>query len=83
MNNKKLNLESFNDILFGALNDQSPKAKKELLLAEIKTANAILNKNIYDLLDELDERHYESEQFTRIHNIKSNIEILMKQYEEL
>lgn len=83
MSNKKLDLNSFNDILFGAFKEQTSQNKKELLIHELKMANVILDNYTNDLLDELEERNYQSKLFTRIHNIKSNMEHLMEQIEEI
>ena len=70
----KLNLETFNDILFGALKDQSVEGQIKLLKAELNMIGDMLFSETSELLDELEQCGYESERFTRIKNIKSNLE---------
>ena len=73
----KLNLETFNDILFGALKDQSVEGQIKLLKAELNMVVDMLFSETAELLDELEQCGYESERFTRIKNIKSNLEGLL------
>ena len=79
----KLNLETFNDILFGALKDQSVEGQIKLLKAELNMIGDMLFSETAELLDELEQCGYESERFTRIKNIKSNSEGLLLKLEEL
>ena len=79
----KLNLETFNDILFGTLKDQSVEGQIKLLKAELNTIGDMLFSETAELLDELEQRGYESERFTRIKNIKSNSEGLLLRLEGL
>ena len=79
----KLNLETFNDILFGALKDQSVEGQIKLLKAELNMIGDMLFSETSELLDELEQCGYESERFTRIKNIKSNSEGLLLKLEEL
>ena len=73
----KLNLETFNDILFGALKDQSVEGQIKLLKAELNMVVDMLFSETAELLDELEQCGYESERFTHIKNIKSNSESLL------
>ena len=73
----KLNLDTFNDILFGALKDQSVEGQIKLLKAELNMVVDMLFSETAELLDELEQCGYESERFTRIKNIKSNSEGLL------
>ena len=73
----KLNLETFNDILFGALKDQNVEGQIKLLKAELNMIGDMLFSETAELLDELEQYGYESERFTRIKNIKSNSEDLL------
>ena len=73
----KLNLETFNDILFGVLKDQSVEGQIKLLKAELNMVVDMLFSETAELLDELEQCGYESERFTRIKNIKSNLEDLL------
>ena len=79
----KLNLETFNDILFGALKDQSVEGQIKLLKAELNMVVDMLFSETAELLDELEQCGYESERFTRIKNIKSNSEGLLLKLEGL
>ena len=79
----KLNLETFNDILFGALKDQSLEGQIKLLKAELNMIGDMLFSEMAELLDELEQCGYESERFTRIKNITSNSEGLLLKLEGL
>lgn len=79
----KLNLETFNDILFGALKDQSVEGQIKLLKAELNMIGDMLFSETAELLDELEQCGYKSERFTRIKNIKSNSEGLLLKLEGL
>ena len=79
----KLNLETFNDILFGALKDQSVERQIKLLKSELNMIGDTLFSETAELLDELEQGGYESERFTRIKNIKSNSEGLLLKLEGL
>ena len=79
----KLNLETFNDILFEALKDQSVEGQIKLLKAELNMIGDILFSKTAELLDELEQCGYESERFTRIKNIKNNTEGLLLKLEGL
>ena len=79
----KLNLETLNDILFGALKDQSVEGQIKLLKAELNMIGDMLFSETAELLDELEQRGYESDRFTRIKNIKNNSEGLLLKLEGL
>lgn len=79
----KLNLETFNEILFGALKDDSPEGKLEMIKAELQIVQNIMFDMIGDLLDELHDSGYQGETFLKIENLKSNTECLIEQMEEL
>ena len=79
----KLNLETLNDILFGALKDQSLEGQIKLLKAELNMIGDMLFSETAELLDELEQCGYESERFTRIKNIKNNSEGLLLKLEGL
>ena len=79
----KLNLETFNDILFGALKDQGVEGQIKMLKAELNMIGDMLFSETAELLDELEKCGYESERFTRIKNIKSNTEGLLLKLEGL
>lgn len=73
----KLNLESFNKILLGALKDNSPKGQLEMIKAELSMVFEMITAETGDLLDELEEYGYKSERFDRIKTIKKNSELLV------
>lgn len=82
----KLNLESFNKILLGALKDNSPKGQLEMIKAELSMVFEMITAETGDLLDELEDYGYQSERFDRIKRIKKNSEplvIKMLELEEL
>ena len=56
----KLNLETFNDILFGALKDQSVEGQIKMLKAELNMIGDILFSETAELLDELEKLADES-----------------------
>ena len=79
----KLNLDSFNEILFGALKDNSTEGKIKMLEAELGMVANIFYSEVAVLLDELEQTNYQSDQFQKILNIKSNSESLLEQLEQL
>ena len=79
----KINIETLNDILFGALKDQSVEGQIKLLKAELNMIGDMLFSETAELLDELEQCGYESERFTRIKNIKNNSEGILLKLEEL
>ena len=78
-----LNLETFNNILFGALKDNSPMAKIKMLEAEISMVADVFMNEVAELLDELDKSGYKSPQFQKIQNIKNNTEGLVIELQKL
>lgn len=78
-----LNLESFNEILFGALKDESPQGKIELLKGELELCSQIFCEKAAQVLDELEETGYDSKLFRELNNIKGASEKIIKQLEEL
>ena len=79
----KLNLDSFNDILFSAFKEQSVEKKIELLEHEISFSSEMFLDEVATLLEELDKNNYQSEQFEIIKNIMNNTARLIKQVEGL
>lgn len=79
----KLNIDSFNDILFSALKDKSVKGQIELIKSELNLVFDLFTHECGKLLDELVDYGYESETFTRIENIKANTEGLLLKLQEL
>lgn len=79
----KLNLDTFNEILLGALKDGSPQGKLEMLKAELEMVNNVFFSIVPEVLDELEANGYKSENFTKLCNVKANGEKLIKQIQEL
>lgn len=77
----KLNLETFNNILVGAMKEGYTEA--DLIKAELNCIGNILFDECAKLLDELESKHYDSEIFRRIKNIKNNSEGLVLKLMEL
>lgn len=78
-----LNLETFNNILFGAFKEQTPEKKIELIEMELTIVADVMMDKVGTLLDELAESGYKSEVFTEITNIKNNTECLITELQEL
>lgn len=79
----KLDLDSFNEILFQALKDGSVKGQIELIEAELSMTADIFYTEMGYLMDDLLAEGYESERFTKLKNIKANSEGLLEKLEEL
>lgn len=80
---KTLNLDSFNEILFGAFKDQSPKAKAEFLAVEIQTAYSMKIVQMEELVKALNEGRSYHEELKLVNNIDGNLDTLAAQLEEL
>lgn len=78
-----LNLESFNEILFGALKDTSTQGKIDMIRAELEMVANVFMEACGEVLDELEQNGYKSEKFDKVMNIKNNTEHLLEQLEEL
>ena len=78
-----MNLEQFNNILFGAFKDQSIESRIKLIETEITAASEVYVEAAFAVLDELENKSYESEAFDKVKNIKSNIEDLLQELEDL
>lgn len=76
-----LNIDTFNEILLKAAKDE--ESKRKIIEAELHMAAEILHSETFALLDELAEIGYESEQFQKIQNIKSNCERLLEMLGDL
>lgn len=79
----QLNIDSFNELLFSALKDQSPQGRLDLLEKEIEMCALEFCNHMACLCDELVDKGYESELFSQVKNIKTNSEKLMEQADEL
>lgn len=80
---EKLNLNTFNDILFSAFKDKSPESKLELLEKELGLIANLFYSKMAEMFDELEKNGYESDLFNEIKAIKANTEPLLEEVEEL
>lgn len=78
-----LNLESFNEILLGALEDESQQGKIELLKGELELCSQIFCEKVGQVLDELEETGYDSKLFRELNNIKDASVNIIEKLEEL
>ena len=76
-----LNINSFNEILLGAAKDD--KARVKLLEYELSACADIFYSEVGVLLDELVDNGYESEQFSKILNIKNSSEKIIEKLNDL
>ena len=80
---KTLNLDSFNEIIFGAFKDQSPRAKAELLAVEIQTAYAMKIQQMEKVIENLNEGRPYHRDLELVNNIDRNLDRLSAQLDEL
>ena len=80
---KTLNIDSFNDILFAAFKEQSPKAKAELLIMEIQTAYALKIQHMENVIEALNEGRPYHQELELVNNIDRNLDHMGAQLEEL
>lgn len=78
-----LTIVKFNEILFGALEKQTPEEKIEILEKEIELAAGLLFDEMGELMDELEEKGYESKRFTKAKNIAHSMMKMSEQEEML
>lgn len=72
-----LNLESFNEILFGALKDTSPAGKIRLLHEELNMCMSVYIDLAADVMFELEEKSYDSEKFRELNRLKDEYEPML------
>jgi len=78
-----LNLDSFNALIFGAMDGSTPEKKIELLTLEVEAARSLITEKCCDLLDELEEAEYDSKLFSQIKTIVDNTNHLIRQIKKL
>lgn len=74
--NKTLNIDTFNEILFGALKDQSPKGKVELLAMELEAAYAMKIQYMEAVIEDLNTGKPYHENLELVNNVDSNLDRL-------
>ena len=82
---KQLNLDTFNEILFGAFKEQTPKNKLELLRMELEFAMTAKIEAMEAVIRDLNEGKVAEchQDLTTVNNIDSNLDALGKQIDEL
>lgn len=79
----QLNIDTFNEILFKALKDDSPKGKLELLKAELEMAFMMHIDCMSKVIDDLNHgRKYQSD-LEKVNATNHSCECLVKQIEEI
>lgn len=79
----KLNLESFNSILFDALNDDSPKGRIELLEMELQMAYAMKVEMMETIMKDLNEGRRYQNHLQTVNNINASCDELARQIDAI
>ena len=80
---KQLNLDTFNEILFQAFKDQSPRNKAELFVHEIQAAYGFKIELMEKVVEDLNNGRPYEEHLQQVNNVDSNIDSLSEQLDEL
>ena len=80
---KTLNINTFNEIIFGAFKDQSPKAKAELLRMEINAAYTMKIQQMEEVIADLNEGRPYHKNLQTVNNIDGNLDDLAAQLDDL
>lgn len=82
---KTLNLDTFNEILFGAFKEQTPKNKLELLRRELEFAMTAKIEAMEAVIRDLNEGKVAEchQDLAKVNNIDSNLDALGKRIDEL
>ena len=80
---KTLNINTFNEIIFGAFKDQSPRAKAELLQMEIQAAYSMKVQQMEEVIEDLNEGRPYHKNLQLVNNIDGNVDVLAEQLDEL
>jgi len=82
---KTLNLDTFNEILFGVFKEQTPKKKLELLRMELAFAMRAKIEAMEAVIRDLNEGRVAecNQDLAKVNNIDSNLKALGKQINEL
>ena len=80
---KKLNMDTFNEILFGAMKDQGPRGKRDLLLGELQMAYNVKIQSMEKVIDDLNKGLPYHKDLTLVNNVDSNLNAMGRQIEEI
>lgn len=80
---KTLNLDTFNDILFSAFKDQSPRAKAELLAHELSMAYNIKIQHMEQVIQDLNEGLPYHKDLDMVNAVDANCDRLYRSLEQL
>lgn len=80
---EKLNLNTFNKLLFSAFKDQSPEALLKLYAIELKSAYALKIQAMEEVIDDLNNNKPYGIDLQKVNNIDSNLDFLQEQMEKL
>lgn len=80
---KQLNLDTFNEILFGAFKEQTPAAMLELLTVELQSAMMMKITAMEDVIRDLNKGKPYHQNLRKVNNIDSNLDSLGEKIEKL
>ena len=80
---EKLNLETFNNLLFSAFKDQSPEALLRLYAMELESAYALKIQAMEQVIDDLNNNKPYGIDLQKVNNIDSNLDYLQEKMETL
>ena len=80
---KQLNLDTFNEVLFGAFKEQTPAAMLELLTVELQSAMMMKITAMEDVIRDLNKGKPYHQNLRKVNNIDSNLDSLGKKIEKL
>lgn len=76
-------IDTFNEILFSAFKDQSPKNMLELLTHEIKMAYSVKIQHMEYVIEDLNNGRPYEKSLELVNNVDSNCDVLQKRIEQL
>ena len=79
----KLNIETFNEVLFTALKDNSPKGKLDLLKAELSMVYAMKIEAMETVMDAIENGRDYMQEMERLRNIDRSCDTLGNMIDEI
>ena len=80
---KKLDIDTFNEVLFSAFKEQTPKALHELYIMELQTAYSIKIQCMEKVIDDLNEGKPYFDDLQKVNNVDHNCDVLNKKIKAL
>lgn len=80
---KKMDLETFNEILFSAFKEQSPKALHDIYVMELNTVYGIKIQYMEKVINDLNEGLPYNENLQKVNNVDSNLDRLHEKIVQL